>query len=654
VRHPLQRRRGQSERQALQELAGRLSTTPLDPARPLWQFHFVEQYEGGSALIARVHHCIADGIALISVMLSITDGGADPPARKLRKPADDSGGDWLTDAVVKPFTDLTVKAIGMYGSGVAKSMEMLANPYQPLFGSLDMARSGYQVLSDVAAMALMSDDSPTLLKGKPVGTKKVAWGEPIPLDEVKAVGKALGCSVNDVLLACVAGAIGGYLGAQGDDPTGKEIRAMVPVNLRPLEKAYQLGNRFGLVPLVLPVGIDNPIERVYAVRRRMTELKGSYQPLLAFAVLAVAGLLIKPAQDALLNMFAKKTAVMTNVPGPAKPLKFCGSTLRQTMFWVPQSGNVGVGVSILSYGGGVQFGLITDEQLCPDPQRIIERFQPEFEKLLMVTLMLPKGGGCTAPPAPSGRGLQHEARARRAAPGGVKRSSVLQLRLGHLHVQPFHRVHRLARGGLGVELLRLLHLLLAFEHHQPVRVLHHRDRRARVELQRLLVHREPGVLARALGAAQQRADLVDHLGMEGAQRDVGVGVLGLQPDGRLERGLDLAAEALRQRLGHADALAVATQRIRHEVVRVGVLRLFRGLRLGAFGHFHEQRELGLLALLEVVGIDGLRLVGHRDAGAAGLEAGLGGLLEFARMEQRPGRQHLVVLRQRLGVAGMQP
>lgn len=392
VRHKLQRRRGQSERAALQELAGRLSTTPLDASRPLWQFHFVEQYEGGSALIARVHHCIADGIALISVMLSITDGGADPPARKLRKAADDSGGDWLTDAVVKPFTDLTVKAIGMYGSGVAKSMEMLANPHQPLFGSLDMARSGYQVVSDVAAMALMPDDSPTRLKGKPVGTKKVAWGEPIRLDDVKAVGKALGCSVNDVLLACVAGAIGGYLSEQGDDPAGKEIRAMVPVNLRPLEKAYQLGNRFGLVPLVLPVGIANPIERVYAVRRRMTELKGSYQPLLAFAVLAVAGLLIKPAQDALLNMFAKKaTAVMTNVPGPAKPLKFCGSTLRQTMFWVPQSGNIGVGVSILSYGGGVQFGLITDEQLCADPQRIIERFEPEFEKLLMVTLMLPWG-----------------------------------------------------------------------------------------------------------------------------------------------------------------------------------------------------------------------------------------------------------------------
>jgi diacylglycerol O-acyltransferase len=392
VRHTLKRRRGQSERVALQDLAGQLSTTPLDRAHPLWQFHLIENYEGGSALIARVHHCIADGIALISVMLSITDGGMDPPPRKPRPASDDTESDWLTDAVVKPFTDLTVKAIGMYGSGVAKSMEMLANPYQPLFGSLDMARSGYQVVSDVAAMALMPDDSPTRLKGKPVGSKKVAWGEPIALEQVKAIGKALNCSVNDVLLACVAGAIGEYLREQGDDPAGKEIRAMVPVNLRPLDKAYQLGNRFGLVPLVLPIGIANPIERVYAVRRRMTELKGSYQPVLAFAVLAVAGLLIKPAQDALLNMFAKKaTAVMTNVPGPAKPLKFCGSTLRQTMFWVPQSGNIGVGVSILSYGGGVQFGLITDEKLCPQPQQIIDRFEPEFEKLLMVTLMLPWG-----------------------------------------------------------------------------------------------------------------------------------------------------------------------------------------------------------------------------------------------------------------------
>jgi len=245
-------------------------------------------------------------------------------------------------------------------------------------------------LGDVAALALMPDDSPTRLKGKPIGQKIVAWSEPMPLDPVKAVGKGLNCSINDVLLACVAGAIGQYLRDKGDDTSGQEIRAMVPVNLRPLEKAWQLGNCFGLAPLTLPIGIDNPIERVYAVRTRMTQLKESYQPLLAFTVLSVAGALIKPVQDGLLGLFAKKaTLVMTNVPGPAAPLKFCGSTLRQNMFWVPASGDIGVGVSILSYGGGVQFGLITDKRLCPDPQAIIDRFEPEFEKLLLVAMMLP-------------------------------------------------------------------------------------------------------------------------------------------------------------------------------------------------------------------------------------------------------------------------
>ncbi len=389
----LQRHKGQSERESLQALCGELATTPLDHAHPLWQFHFIEDYEGGSAVVVRIHHCIGDGIALVSVVLSITDGGSDPPKRRRKLPTEHEEHDWLADAVLKPLTDITVKALGMYGDGIAKSMDMLSHPQQPLLSSLDMARTGYQVVQDVAAMALMPDDSPTQLKGKPEGKKVVAWNEPLPLDAVKLIGKGLGCSVNDVLLACAAGAIGQYLRERGEDPAGKEIRAMVPVNLRPLDKAWQLGNRFGLAPLVLPIGIDNPIQRVYAVRQRMNELKGSYQPLLAFAILSMTGLFIKPVQDAVLNLFAKKTtAVMTNVPGPAVALKLCGSTLRQTMFWVPASGSVGVGVSILSYGGGVQFGLITDRRLCPHPQDIIDRFQPEFDKLLLITLMLPWAG----------------------------------------------------------------------------------------------------------------------------------------------------------------------------------------------------------------------------------------------------------------------
>ena len=404
------------DQDALQDRVAALATQRLDPKRPLWQIHLIEDYTGpdgikGSAMIVRIHHCIADGIALISVTMSLVDGGVAPPGREARTASGQkaalSAEDWIADTLLKPFTDITVKALGVMGEGAARSLGMLGDPESMKDGlekglgkgvsnSLDMAKVLFQVLSDSAALALMPDDSKTRLKGKPGGTKKVAWCPPIPLEEVKAVGKALNCSINDVLLSCVAGALGEYLKSLGDDVKGQEIRAMVPVNLRPPhqphDQAHTLGNRFGLVPLVLPIGVDNPVERVYEVRRRMAALKGSYQPLLAFSLLAVAGLLIKPAQDVMLNLFAKKTtAVMTNVPGPRDKLKFCGSTLEQSMFWVPQSGDVGLGVSILSYGGGVQFGVITDSVLCPEPQRIIDEFLPEFARLSIVTLMLPWG-----------------------------------------------------------------------------------------------------------------------------------------------------------------------------------------------------------------------------------------------------------------------
>jgi len=391
VPETLELARGQTPLEALKHYVGELATQPLNPSRPLWQFHLFEDFETGrTALVARIHHCIADGIALISVMLSITDGGKSPPSRRQRASEEDEENDWIADYLIKPAGDLAVKAIGVYGAAMGKGIEMTADPAAPLNGSLEMARIGAQVVSDVAAMALMPDDSATSLKGKATPGKRVAWGEPLPLPEVKAIGHALGGSINDILLASVAGAIGSYLRDKGEDPTGKEIRAMVPVNLRPLEKAWQLGNRFGLVPLVLPIGIANPIDRLAAVRARMQELKGGYQPLLAFALLSVAGVLIKPVQHALLGLFAKKaTAVMTNVPGPTVPLKLCGRTLKQVMFWVPASGDIGMGVSILSYGGGVQFGLITDAQMCPDPDEIVQRFRPEFDQLLYLAMMLP-------------------------------------------------------------------------------------------------------------------------------------------------------------------------------------------------------------------------------------------------------------------------
>jgi hypothetical protein len=165
---------------------------------------------------------------------------------------------------------------------------------------------------------------------------------------------------------------------------------MVPVNLRRTDGPIRLGNRFGLVPLELPVGIANPIARLQEVRHRMDDLKGGYQAVLAYTLLEVVGRAPKLVQDPILHYVASKaTAVMTNVPGPKEPLSLAGRQLSRMMFWVPQSGDIGLGVSILSYAGGVQFGVIADRKLCPEPQQLIDAFKPEFDALMLICAMLP-------------------------------------------------------------------------------------------------------------------------------------------------------------------------------------------------------------------------------------------------------------------------
>ena len=379
---------GRAGKAELQTFVSRLMSTPLDPARPRWQFHLVDNYDGGSAVVVRIHHCYADGIALVRVMLSMTDAAAHgPPAmpfepRERRRAAAD---DPLAQ-LIAPLSGALESARKVGGMLVEKGAEIWHDPAK----AVALADKGSALTAEVAKLALMAQDSPTRFKGTPGITKRVAWADPLPLPEVKTIGRALGASVNDVLLSCVAGALRGYLVAKGDAVDGVMLRALVPVNLRPLEKAYKLGNQFGLVFLDLPIGIENPVERLYAVRANMNALKGSYQPVLALGLLAAMGSGPKMLQETLLSILARNaSAVMTNVPGPQQPLYLAGGRIDSLMFWVPQSGDIGVGVSIISYDDAVRFGVVTDRGLCPDPERVIARFHAEFEKLVLTTLMSP-------------------------------------------------------------------------------------------------------------------------------------------------------------------------------------------------------------------------------------------------------------------------
>jgi diacylglycerol O-acyltransferase len=382
----------------LERMVGELSATPLDPDRPLWQMHVVDNCIGEDgkirqAVIIRIHHCIADGIALVGVLLSMFDATRDGSVQ-----AEDEDAMGVTDIeeednpwnqLLNPLTKTTISAINLSTSMMTRYMWTLAESNKLLSRFSDVAQMSTKLAQDAISLLTMGDDSKTRLKGAPAGGKHVAWSEPLPLDEIKIVGKVLGASINDVLMASVAGAIGAYLRSKGDTVAlDTEVRAMVPVNLRKSEREEKLGNAFGLVPLVLPVGIEDPLARLAEVKRRMDELKGGYQALVAMVLLGVLGATPKVMQTEIQNYFAKKaTAVMSNVPGPQTPLYLAGSQLEQIMFWVPQSGDIGVGVSILSYNGGVQFGIVTDEAMAHDPHQIINRFAPEFEKLVLLALM---------------------------------------------------------------------------------------------------------------------------------------------------------------------------------------------------------------------------------------------------------------------------
>ncbi len=372
---------GRAGKRELERFVSHMASSPLDQTKPLWQFHLVERFGGGSAIVCRIHHCYADGIALVQVLLSMTDVEAQPQkSEPLTKR-------WLKKEEHAKVAQ-RVGAIGRYvqmgEKMLEKGMDFARDP--SLAGVL--ANEGMELAKELAYALSLEDDPQTVLK-MPLGvSKRCAWAEPLVLADVKAVGRAFGCTVNDVLLASVAGALRNYLIERGEVIDGKNIRVTVPVNLRPLEHAKQLGNHFGLVFLELPVGEPNPVARLKCVAANMRQLRKSRQAIMAFGLLAALGMTPMPLQRVALELFSRKaTAVATNVPGPQSPLYLAGSKIKDMMFWVPQTGGIGIGVSILSYNGKVHFGLIADAKLMPDPDAVIRRFEPEFEKLVYLALM---------------------------------------------------------------------------------------------------------------------------------------------------------------------------------------------------------------------------------------------------------------------------
>jgi WS/DGAT/MGAT family acyltransferase len=364
---------------ALRALVGDLMTLPLDRHRPLWHMYMVDGVgEQGAATITRMHHCIADGVALARVLLSLCDSGPDagicPSPRDVAIPEPGLRIGGLS--VPRSRLAHRVKRVG--GELVRQGVEVATSPSHAVRLAGALARDG----STAARLLLTPGDAATALKGDPGISRRVAWTEPIPLARVKRIAHRHDATVNDVVLAAVAGGLRHYLQESHSPVT--EIQAMVPFNLRPLDRPVprDLGNRFGLVMLPLPVGTSGSYRRLRAVHARMTEIKEGRDGPVSFGLLSLAGLAPEMVERRIVNLFSGKgTAVMTNVIGPDRPVYMAGTEVRAVHFWAPTSGHIGMSVSVFSYRGEISVGLLVDAALVPDPELIAGHVERELAAL---------------------------------------------------------------------------------------------------------------------------------------------------------------------------------------------------------------------------------------------------------------------------------
>jgi diacylglycerol O-acyltransferase len=363
----------------LRELIGDMMATPLDRSKPLWSLYLIDNYGSGCAVITRMHHCIADGIALARVMLSLTDttrragiAGVQPSGG-----ASEHDGGPLR-AIAAPLLDGVALGRRTGRALVRQSIDVVTHPRH----AGELAGAIARDASTFVKLVLTPADEASAIKGEPGISRRVTWTDPLPLNLVKRIARDHGATVNDVLLAAVSGALRHYLQERGGPVP--EIQALVPFNLRPLDEPVprELGNRFGLVFLPLPVGTSGSYRRLLSVRQRMDAIKSSRDGPVSYGILEAIGMTPVGVEKRIVDMFSGKgTAVMTNVPGPRKTIYLAGAPVHTVLFWGPTSGHVGMSVAIFSYRGEVTVGLMVDAKLVPDPQTIAAQLERELQAL---------------------------------------------------------------------------------------------------------------------------------------------------------------------------------------------------------------------------------------------------------------------------------
>jgi len=360
----------------LTRFAGEFFATPLDRNKPLWEIRLVEGLSGGrSAHVAKVHHCLVDGVGGVELLGAIMDLEPDPapvtePYRK--QPAPLPGRlERLVDAVF----DRALAQIDL-AEGFALA---LLDPRQAVADARSMAASIAAALPHFGLAAKRTPWSTRL-----TSPSRASW-QSVSFAEVHELSSALGGTVNDAVLAILAGTLRKYLLLHGHETNGLVVRVLIPVNVRGAEEEHSLGNRVSFMLAGLPLGVEAPVARFQAIHRDVAALKAGDQAGGVEKVLRALGR-TPPQLQRLLGAQLRTPnfladMVCTNVPGPRVPLYCMGHRMIDHYAWVPIGWRMGLGVAVMSYNEGLYFSFTADRSVLPDLDRLAGFLGESFSEL---------------------------------------------------------------------------------------------------------------------------------------------------------------------------------------------------------------------------------------------------------------------------------
>ena len=364
----------------LKALVGRLMSQQLDRTRPLWELFVVEGLEdGGFAIVTKIHHCMIDGISgidLMAVILDFTpDVAIDPAVEWTPRPAPNG-------------TELAVKEVSRTISSVIAGLGDLSDVAHDFTEIAENVTRRIRAVGASLSSGWLTQTGKTPLNG-PIGPSRLFDWIELPLDGVKAIKNTHQATVNDAMLAIVAGAVRRYLLSEGeltpDDLASTEFRIMAPVSVRSEGERGTLGNKVAMWLMSLPIGEPDPAARIAAVKEATKNLKETDQALGASTLVQVS-----TGAPATLVALATRMAgrarpfnmTVTNVPGPQFPLYLAGSTMLATYPLVPLWQSHGAGIAMFSVNGSVDVGINMDRRVIEYPGRLAPSLMEAYEELL--------------------------------------------------------------------------------------------------------------------------------------------------------------------------------------------------------------------------------------------------------------------------------